>query len=114
MSDDYLCDGSGAPDPDVERLERMLGRLRSTASVPPITSNAERPNVERRTANDEPRTTNHERRSTQRPISGVRFLGPALAAAAAIVLMVGAHLEERGAAAATACDAGRAHGRCRC
>ena len=34
MSDDYLWDGSGPPDPDVERLEQMLGRLRSTAAAP--------------------------------------------------------------------------------
>ena len=26
MSDDYLFDRSGTPDPDVVRLERMLGR----------------------------------------------------------------------------------------
>ena len=31
MNDDYLWDGSGTPDPDVQRLERLLGRLRSTA-----------------------------------------------------------------------------------
>ncbi|HJZ89136.1 MAG TPA: hypothetical protein VKN99_28390 [Polyangia bacterium] len=28
VSDQYLWDGSGAPDPEVERLERVLGRLR--------------------------------------------------------------------------------------
>ena len=28
-NDDYLWDGSGAPDPEVQRLERALGRLRS-------------------------------------------------------------------------------------
>src|SRR5437899_219749 len=32
MDNDYLWDGSGTPDPDVERLERLLGRLRA---VPP-------------------------------------------------------------------------------
>ena len=32
MADDYLWDRSGEPDPEVERLERLLGRLRS---VPP-------------------------------------------------------------------------------
>jgi hypothetical protein len=31
---DYLWDGSGEPDPDVQRLERALGRLRS--SPPPL------------------------------------------------------------------------------
>ena len=29
MKDDYLWDPSGPPDPEVERLERMLGRLRT-------------------------------------------------------------------------------------
>ena len=72
MSDDYLFDGAGEPDPDVARLEQMLGRLRSTAAAPPST-----PNAERRTAND------------RRAYVGARFVIPALAAAAAIVLMVG-------------------------
>jgi hypothetical protein len=34
MSDDYLWDRSGPPDADVEQLERLLGRLRSTPVVP--------------------------------------------------------------------------------
>src|SRR4029077_3174743 len=34
MSDDYLWDRSGPPDADVERLERLLGSLRSTPAVP--------------------------------------------------------------------------------
>ena len=65
MSDDYLFDPSALPDPDVARLEQMLGRLRTTAPAPQL-------------------------RSVQ-PVSylGARFLGPALAAAAAIALMVG-------------------------
>ena len=70
MSDDYLFDGSGTPDPDIERLERMLGRLRSTASAPPIATDGER-----RTANDE------------RPYLGARFYVPALAAAFLDVLV---------------------------
>jgi hypothetical protein len=64
MSDDYLFDGTGEPDPDIARLEQMLGRLRSTATAPPI--------AERRTSN-----------------VGISFLVPALAAAATIALMVG-------------------------
>ena len=72
MNDDYLWDPSAPPDPDVRRLEQMLGRLRSTSSAPSIATNAE------------PRTTNVER-----VYAGTRFLLPALAAAAAIVLMVG-------------------------
>ena len=74
MSDDYLFDGSGAPDPDVVRLEQMLGRWRSTTSAPLIATSSER------------RTANAERRTTY---FAVRFLGPALAAAAAIAVMVG-------------------------
>ena len=71
--DDYLWDPAATPDPEIERLEQMLGRLRSPASARPMA-----PNVERRTPNDE-----------RRAYAGVRFLVPALAAAAAIVLMVG-------------------------
>jgi hypothetical protein len=36
MKDDYLWDPSSAPDPEVERLERMLGRLRSNAPAPDV------------------------------------------------------------------------------
>jgi FecR protein len=78
MSDDYLFDGSGAPDPDVARLERILGRLRTKAPAP---------GVRRR-----PDTTRIDGgRVGERAVShgGVRFLGLALAWAAAIVLMVG-------------------------
>ena len=34
MDSDYLWDGSGTPDPDVQRLEQMLGRLRT--APPPL------------------------------------------------------------------------------
>jgi hypothetical protein len=34
MSDEYLWDGSGAPDAEVERLEKLLGRFRATAAAP--------------------------------------------------------------------------------
>ncbi len=34
MSEDYLWDGSGKPDPEVQRLERLLGRLRHTRPAP--------------------------------------------------------------------------------
>src|SRR5438132_7226638 len=63
MKDDYLWGGSGPPDPDVDRLERMLGQLRSVP--PPLRLPA--PPARRRWA------------STV----------PLLAAAAAIALMVG-------------------------
>ena len=71
MSDDYLWDGSGPPDPDVERLERMLGQLRSTAKMPDIAATV--------------------RRKPDAPTrwSSARFLVPTLAAAASIVAMIG-------------------------
>ncbi len=34
MSDDYLWDGSGKPDPEVQRLESVLGRFRHNRPVP--------------------------------------------------------------------------------
>ena len=74
MNDDYLWDGSGTPDPDVERLEQMLGRLRTTPPVPGPRSGA-------------PRTTIGAEVGGRQ--YSVRFLAPALAAAAAIVMMVG-------------------------
>jgi hypothetical protein len=85
MNDDYLWDPSAPPDPEIVRLEQMLGRLRSAAPAPPIA------NAERRTSNDEQRTPNAEPRTSidRRWHLGARFLAPALAAAAAIVLMVG-------------------------
>lgn len=36
MNDDYLWDGSGNPDPEVERLERILSRLRSKRPPPEL------------------------------------------------------------------------------
>jgi len=36
MSDDYLWDRSGEPDPEVQRLELLLGRFRSREPVPEI------------------------------------------------------------------------------
>src|SRR5262245_20400630 len=65
MSGDYLWDGSGPPDPDIERLERMLGQLRSTPPVPQLP----------------PRTTG---------VLTARYVAPLLAAAAVIALMIGA------------------------
>ena len=35
MSDDYLWDGSGTPEPDVQRLEALLGRLRASRPEAP-------------------------------------------------------------------------------
>lgn len=66
MSDDYLWDGSGDPDPDVVRLEQLLGRLRSTTAPPPLTRQPSAPDARRLAA-----------------------LAPFLAVAAIVLLMVG-------------------------
>src|SRR5215472_12633380 len=39
MRNDYLWDGSGEPDPEVERLERLLSEFRSRPSAPPRSAN---------------------------------------------------------------------------
>jgi len=80
MSDEYLWDRSGPPDPEVERLERALGRLRSTAPVPDFSAIG-------------PRAAPSTR------YVGWRFLAPALAAAATIALMAGAAWQTTPAAA---------------
>jgi hypothetical protein len=74
MSDDYLWDGSGPPDPDVERLEQLLGRLRNTAPATDVAASV-RPTPDKifiRTHWD-----------------SARFLVPMLAAAASIIVMIG-------------------------
>ena len=68
MSGNYLWDGSGPPDPDVERLERMLGKLRSTPPVPQLPQRQPRATV----------------------VRTARYVAPLLAAAAVIALMIGA------------------------
>jgi hypothetical protein len=82
--DDYLWDPTAAPDPDIERIEKMLGQLRSTATAPPRITATVRLKAD---------TTGilAARDDSGRPSTyvGIRFLLPALAAAAAIVLMVG-------------------------
>ena len=48
MKDDYLWDGSGEPDPEVARLERLLGRFRHrrpAPEFPPIAPAFQRPRV---------------------------------------------------------------------
>ena len=42
MSDDYLWDGSGKPDPEIERLERVLSPLRSDRPAPALPAAARR------------------------------------------------------------------------
>jgi len=66
MSDEYLWDRSGPPDPDVERLEALLAPLRSTPPVPWV---------------------GQQQRAH---VWSVRYMAPLVAAAAVIALMVGA------------------------
>src|SRR5437762_14345543 len=66
MSDEYLWDGAGKPNEDAARVERALSRLRAPLPPPPALSGS-------------PEGLRY---------AGVRFFAPALAMAAAIVLMV--------------------------
>ena len=75
MSDDYLWDRSGPADPDVARLEQVLGRLRREPPMPDW-------NHALRHSQDEPAA----------PTSVRRFSLAYLAAAAALVLACGASL----------------------
>src|SRR4051812_3369086 len=68
MSDDYLWDGSGTPDPDVQRLETLLRPLRSTA--PPLDF------------------TRLRSQQTKSAVWTIRYLTPLLAAAAAVAIMI--------------------------
>jgi FecR-like protein len=70
MSDDYLWNGSGPPDPEVQRLEALLGRLRTPLADAPAPSLPPQP-IRWRT---------------------LRYLGPALATAAAVLVMIGVTL----------------------
>jgi FecR protein len=78
MSDEYLWDRSGPPDPDVERLETMLGRLRSTPPVPDIRTWGP--------AAAEPVRLKPDPTTARWTL---RALAPTLAAAASIALMLG-------------------------
>src|SRR4029077_1173106 len=97
--DDYLWDPKATPDPEIERLEQMLGQLRGKTTAPlaptrivgaelappgptkvgTYTENV-RADLEFNGVGADPRV---------RPYVGLRFLGPALAAAATIALMIG-------------------------
>jgi hypothetical protein len=78
-NDDYLWDGSGNPDPEVQRLENLLGRFRSNAPAPEF-----RPNLAPDLSNTAPR------RAQILPMRTVLARWIPLAAAAAIILAVGA------------------------
>lgn len=65
MNEDYLWDKSGEPDPEIERLEQTLGRLRYKRPAEPLPLPA----------------------STRSPFK-LRFSQPALAAAAALLLLI--------------------------
>lgn len=65
MNEDYLWDKSGEPDPEIERLEQTLGRLRYKRPAEPLPLPA----------------------STRRSFK-LSFSQPALAAAAALVLLI--------------------------
>src|SRR6266403_949141 len=47
MKDDYLWDGSGEPDPEVQKLEKTLGRYRHNRPAPKFDQVAETPKVKR-------------------------------------------------------------------
>ena len=47
MKDDYLWDGSGEPDPEVQKLEKTLGRYRHNQPAPQFDQVAETPKVKR-------------------------------------------------------------------
>ena len=85
MKDDYLWDPSGPPDPEVQRLERLLGRLRTTAPVPTVAQRHDNADRRAATLSGLCSTFSGKPSCTRTP----RFLVPALAAAAAIVMMVG-------------------------
>jgi len=69
MKDDYLWDKSGEPDPEVERLERLLGRFRHDQPAPQF-----------------PAAEPHPRRVWFLPLR--RFEAAALAVAASLVLVL--------------------------
>ena len=48
MKDDYLWDGSGEPDPEVQKLENLLGRYRHNQPAPAFESIAENAPVKQR------------------------------------------------------------------
>jgi hypothetical protein len=94
MSDDYLWDGSGPPDPEVERLERLLAPLRSTVPTVVAVGHPDRTQRSQRT-----RSKDFSADSADSAFRTPRFLVPALTAAAAIVLMIASTLRPGNGAA---------------
>ena len=75
MSDDYLWDGSGEPDPEVRRLELLLGRLRHNQAAPELPEL--RPSEGAATED-----------SQSMEVSRFRLLWPGFASAAGILLVI--------------------------
>jgi len=105
MSDEYLWDGSGPPDPDVQRLERLLGPLRTTAgAADPQIVRAPTCRLEADATINTVRLKAHTTDDTydtydSRPLGGWRtvgFLAPTLAAAAASCSWSASRGRERG------------------
>lgn len=99
MDNDYLWDPSAPPDPEVERFERMLGRLRSTAPAPELVQLKLDATGQTLDATSYAVSGFSRTRSAWRTL---RFLVPALAAAAAVVLMVASTLQSTRTARASA------------
>jgi hypothetical protein len=78
MNDDYLWDGSGEPDPEVQRLETLLGRFRHSRPAP-----------------DFPAVSETVRRWTWSWFLGNRVLVGALAATVAVLVAAGVWLARR-------------------
>src|SRR6185295_4730867 len=93
---DYLWDPADPPDPEVRRLENLLGRLRTTAPPPRITVRLKPDTTSASTGTpaasdpDTPVVSGFSRTDVASRLNrtggvryvGIRFLGPALAAAA--------------------------------
>src|SRR5437870_3878255 len=87
MSDEYLWDRSGTPDPDVERLEALLAPLRSTPDVREVQLKLDATTVHATDATDQ---TWGPALAGPTEVWSVRYLAPLVAAAAVIALMIAA------------------------
>jgi RNA polymerase sigma-70 factor (ECF subfamily) len=95
MSDDYLWDGSGEPDPDIQKLEKTLAALRSTRPAPsfPEAWDRGRPPATATAADARGRTVPMPRR---------RWLVPTLAAAAVVIVAAGLAVRQAARTGSTA------------